>query len=37
MTLDGEDFMSAARALGEEPIANEPRAGIWRRRRTPGP
>ncbi|MGZ8692167.1 MAG: AAA family ATPase, partial [Gaiellaceae bacterium] len=37
MTLDGEDFRSGARALGEEPVGDGPRAGFWRRRRTPGP
>jgi stage V sporulation protein K len=31
MTLRGEDFRSAARALGEEP-ADQPRTGFWRRR-----
>jgi stage V sporulation protein K len=33
MVLSGDDFRSAARALGEEPGAGEPRAGRWRRRR----
>ena len=33
MTLRREDFQAAARALGEEPAADEPRAGFWRRRR----
>jgi type VII secretion ATPase EccA len=33
MTLHAEDFRSAARALGEEPAADQPRAGFWRRRR----
>jgi AAA+ superfamily predicted ATPase len=33
MTLRGEDFLAAARALGEEPAAEEPRAGFLRRRR----
>jgi hypothetical protein len=32
MTLRGADFVSAARALGEEPPAEQPRAGFWRRR-----
>jgi stage V sporulation protein K len=36
MTLRGDDFRAAARALGEEPTAAEPRAGFWRRRRVPG-
>ncbi|MDX6386327.1 MAG: stage sporulation protein [Gaiellaceae bacterium] len=33
MTLHGEDFRAAARALGEETTAGEPRPGLWRRRR----
>jgi len=33
MTLTGEDFRAASRALGEEPAAEQPRAGFWRRRR----
>jgi hypothetical protein len=33
MVLSGDDFRSAARALGEEPAADGPRAGRWRRRR----
>jgi stage V sporulation protein K len=33
MVLSGDDFRSAARALGEHPAAAEPRAGRWRRRR----
>jgi AAA+ superfamily predicted ATPase len=33
MTLRDEDFLAAARALGEEPGAEEPRAGFLRRRR----
>src|SRR6266571_6061401 len=33
MMLSGDDFRSAARALGEEPAAGEPQAGRWRRRR----
>jgi type VII secretion ATPase EccA len=33
MVLSGDDFRSAARALGEEPGTGEPRAGRWRRRR----
>jgi stage V sporulation protein K len=33
MTLHAEDFRAAARALGEEPAAEQPRAGFWRRRR----
>ena len=32
MTLRGADFQSAARALGEEPAAEQPRSGFWRRR-----
>jgi len=32
MTLRGEDFLSAARALGEEPAAEQPRTVFWRRR-----
>jgi hypothetical protein len=31
MTLRSADFLSGARALGEEPVA-EPRSGFWRRR-----
>jgi stage V sporulation protein K len=37
MRLDGEDFLSAARALGEEPVGDEARVGIWRWRRTSNP
>ena len=33
MTLHGEDFRAAARALGEETTPGEPRPGLWRRRR----
>src|SRR6266511_4051480 len=33
MTLRGDDFRAAARALGEEPAAYQPRAGLFRRRR----
>jgi type VII secretion ATPase EccA len=33
MTLRGDDFRVAARALGEEPAADQPRAGLFRRRR----
>src|SRR2546428_11062586 len=33
MTLHGDDLNVAARALGEEPRADESRAGRWRRRR----
>jgi stage V sporulation protein K len=33
MTLRGEDFLAAARALGEEPRPDESRGGFWRRRR----
>src|SRR6476619_5087014 len=33
MVLSGDDFRSAARALGEEPAIDGPRSGIWRRRR----
>ena len=33
MTLRDEDFLAAARALGEEPGAEEPLAGFLRRRR----
>src|SRR6266545_2826149 len=33
MTLRGDDFRAAARALGEEPAADQPRAGLFRRRR----
>jgi hypothetical protein len=32
MTLHGEDFLAAARALGEERATGEPRSGFWRRR-----
>jgi type VII secretion ATPase EccA len=32
MTLHGEDFRAAARALGEEPAVDTPRASFWRRR-----
>ena len=32
MTLRGDDFLAAARALGEEPAMGQPRAGFWRRR-----
>jgi SpoVK/Ycf46/Vps4 family AAA+-type ATPase len=32
MTLRGDDFLSAARALGEEPPARDGRGGFWRRR-----
>jgi hypothetical protein len=32
MTLRGDDLLSAARALGEEPVAEQPRTGFWRRR-----
>jgi hypothetical protein len=32
MTLRGDDFLAAARALGEEPATDQPRAGFWRRR-----
>ena len=32
MRLRGEDFLAAARALGEEPASGEPRGGFWRRR-----
>jgi stage V sporulation protein K len=32
MTLRGEDFLAAARALGEEPAPGEARTGFWRRR-----
>jgi len=32
MTLRGDDFLAAARALGEEPATEQPRAGFWRRR-----
>jgi stage V sporulation protein K len=32
MTLRSEDFLAAARALGEDPAAEQPRAGFWRRR-----
>jgi len=34
MTLRREDFLAAARALGEEPAAGEERKGFWRRRPT---
>jgi stage V sporulation protein K len=33
MTLRGDDFLAAARALGEDPAADQPRAGLFRRRR----
>jgi len=33
MTLRAPDVLAAARALGEEPRAGEPRAGLFRRRR----
>jgi SpoVK/Ycf46/Vps4 family AAA+-type ATPase len=33
MTLAAEDFTAAARALGEEPLADDARASFWRRRR----
>jgi stage V sporulation protein K len=33
MTLRGDDFLAAARTLGEEPAGGDPRAGFWRRRR----
>jgi hypothetical protein len=33
MMLRGDDFLAAARALGEEPAADETRTGFWRRRR----
>jgi hypothetical protein len=33
MTLRGNDFLAAARALGEDPAADQPRAGLFRRRR----
>jgi stage V sporulation protein K len=33
MTLRGDDFRAGARALGEEPAADQPRAGLFRRRR----
>jgi stage V sporulation protein K len=32
MTLRSEDFLAAARALGEEPPARDGRGGFWRRR-----
>jgi stage V sporulation protein K len=32
MTLHAEDFLAAARALGEDPMAEQPRSGFWRRR-----
>jgi type VII secretion ATPase EccA len=32
MTLRGDDFRAAARALGEEPTPVEPRGSFWRRR-----
>jgi stage V sporulation protein K len=32
MTLRAEDFLAGARALGEEPVADQPRGGFWRRR-----
>ncbi len=31
--LRGDDFLAAARALGEEPAGDETRTGFWRRRR----
>ena len=33
MTLRGDDLLAAARALGEDPAAAEPRRGLWSRRR----
>jgi hypothetical protein len=33
MLLRGDDFLAAARALGEELAGEEPRTGFWRRRR----
>jgi hypothetical protein len=33
MTLHGDDLRAGARALGEEPAADESRPGRWRRRR----
>jgi stage V sporulation protein K len=33
MTLHGDDFLAAARALGEDTAADQPRAGLFRRRR----
>jgi stage V sporulation protein K len=33
MTLGAEDLLAAARALGEDPAAEEPRGAFWRRRR----
>src|SRR5881396_3541756 len=32
MLLRGADFLSGARALGEEPAGEQPRSGFWRRR-----
>jgi stage V sporulation protein K len=32
MTLRGDDFLAAARALGEEPRVEQPRGTFWRRR-----
>src|SRR5439155_14906473 len=32
MMLRGADVLAAARALGEEPAGEQPRAGFWRRR-----
>jgi stage V sporulation protein K len=32
MTLRGDDFLAAARALGEEPRVGQPRGAFWRRR-----
>ena len=32
MTLRGDDFLAAARALGEEPRVDHPRGTFWRRR-----
>src|SRR5919197_1210554 len=33
MTLRADDVLAAARALGEEPVAESPRGGLFRRRR----
>jgi len=33
MMLSGDDFRAAARALGEDTAADDPRSGRWRRRR----
>jgi len=33
MTLRGDDLRVGARALGEEPVADESRPARWRRRR----